>query len=562
MITNRPYQDHCVSCVRNDHQLGYRRLLVVLPTAGGKTIVFSRIIKARAGNGPALVIAHTEELLEQAAKKIHMVWPGAKIGLVKAKANEWQCYDVVLASIQTISKDNRLKQIPQQYFSTIIIDEAHHATAGSYRKVQDHLAPNGSNVLVIGFTATPNRGDGAGLRKVFDKISFVKTIDEMIDEGWLVPARCEYINIQTDFSKIRTISGDFNLQDLGNEMNTEENNKAIIRAWWQLAWKQGRKRTIIFAVDIAHAETLNFWLNKTGVRSIVIHGKLLKQDRQQIIQDFHNGLYDVLVNCQILIEGFDDDHIDCVVMARPTQSQALYIQQAGRGLRPVLKPNGRANLEVKGDCIILDVVGNVINHKLVTMPTLYGKDYKTNTRQARDIARQGAPKRVKLKAYGNSRSINQASYTMFPWMVFNDEDWALQFPFKSLYFVRIWFNLNNGKWEYQHIFTGSFPVCQVMGEFEFKEEATATAEAHICTVTKPEKLSRQAYWRKHKISKKQKELLAKLNIELDGLDNLTTGEASDLISYIVTGRIISQLNSQKGRYTNGQSYQLTRVQEL
>jgi len=171
MIVPRDYQAEAVHAVRT-HFVNQNicRQLGVLPTASGKTIIFSYILMARKSNGPGLVIAHTDELLGQARDKILRVWPQARIGLVKAENNDWQDKDVVVASIQTLSKDKRLQQFSSEFFATIIVDECHHAVASSYIKALDHLAPRGSKILVVGWTATANRGDKSSLRKVFDKM--------------------------------------------------------------------------------------------------------------------------------------------------------------------------------------------------------------------------------------------------------------------------------------------------------------------------------------------------------------------------------------------------------
>ena len=544
MISARPYQNECINAIRSDYQAGHKRLLVVLPTASGKTITFSRVLKARRGAGPSLVIAHTEELLSQAGNKIHNVWSDATIGLIKAEVNKWQGYDIVVASIQSISKSNRLAQIPQGYFKTIVVDEAHHAAAASYINTLNSLAND--NTLVIGWTATPNRGDRTSLRKAFEKISFFRSIDQMVDEGWLVSAVSQYVNIQADFSKVKTIAGDFNLGDLSIVINTEENCKAIVRAWWKLAWKQGRKKTIVFSVDVKHAEDLNTWFLKAGVRSAIIHGG--SQNRQEIIQDLRDGKLDVLCNCQILTEGFDDDEIDCIVMARPTQSQVLYVQMAGRGLRPILGTNGRADFTQKADCLILDAVGNAVNHKLVTLPVIYGKDgYKPNTTASKDVAKQSAPRKVRLIGYGDSRQLQSGGYSLFSWLEISDEEWCIQFPFKHSYFIRIWFNFNSNTWEYQQVWGQQQPVVHVINTYPSRDKAIIQAEADIIGVVKdPSKMARNAFWRKHKISKKQIDLLNVLKIKVDDVYKLTIGEASDIIGMFFVGRTLNKIKSLGG----------------
>lgn len=358
-ITPRPYQREAIDAVHDAVRNGLRRVLIALPTGTGKTVVFVSLIRERGGR--ALILVHRDELIWQAVDKIRIVIPGADVGIVKAERDEHD-REIVVASVQTLARENRLRRLSPT-FSTIVIDEAHHAAAPSYRKILDYLgAFSEDGPIVVGVTATPERGDGVGLHCVFQEIVYEKRIPDMIMAGYLCDVRAVRVGIAADFSDLRVQNGDFVDRELEQKLLDADAPDEIAEAYDRFARD---RKAIVFTPTVRTAQAVEQALRERGIAAEMVSGTTPIEQRRALIDRFRSGETRVVTNCMVLTEGFDEPSVDCIVVARPTRSRSLYIQMIGRGTR--IYPG-------KQDCLIIDVVGAANRHDLVTAATLFGKD--------------------------------------------------------------------------------------------------------------------------------------------------------------------------------------------
>ncbi|HWH70349.1 MAG TPA: DEAD/DEAH box helicase, partial [Candidatus Sulfotelmatobacter sp.] len=305
----------------------WRRLLLTCATGLGKTVIFCHTAKAM--NARTLILAHRDELCSQAAVKMEAIWPEAGVGIVKADKNQVLA-QVVVASVQTLARPERLAQMPR--FDLIIVDEAHHAPAKTYRDILKALGawePDGP--LVVGVTATPKRADDLGLDSVFQKVAYSKGLLEGIREGYLTDLVGKRIKADLDLSGIKLVAGDYDERQLAQAVNREAFNNLVVEAYKREA--PGRL-AVVFTCSVEHAQAVAEAFCAAGIPAAHVDGEMKESKRKAVLDDFHHGRLRVITNCQLLTEGWDEPAIDCVIMARPTRSQTLYIQAVGRGARP------------------------------------------------------------------------------------------------------------------------------------------------------------------------------------------------------------------------------------
>ena len=363
VLALRPYQHEALAAIRAAYAEGVRRPLVVLPTGAGKTVVFAHLIRDLPGR--ALVLAHRDELIGQAADKLGQVDPTAIVGRVQAEWDEWRS-PVVVASVQSLVQANRLSRYRPGHFDTIIVDEAHHATARTYRTILGHLGAldASTNVLTVGVTATPDRGDGVGLGHVFERIVYERGLPEMIAEGYLVPLRGIRVAIDADFGTLRVRAGEVSESDAARLLLAADAPGLVAAAYRRHAAGQ---RAIVFTPTVQVAEACAAALVAAGVRAESLDGTTPPDERRAILARLRSGATSVVANCGVLTEGFDEPRVSCVIVARPTRSRGLYAQMVGRAAR--LYPG-------KTHATILDVVGSTREHQLLTLADLTGKQIK------------------------------------------------------------------------------------------------------------------------------------------------------------------------------------------
>ena len=383
-LTPRPYQYEAVAALLAATARGVQRPLLVLPTGTGKTIVFALLVQRRGGR--SLILAHRDELIQQAVDKLRLVDPTLPLGVVQATRDEHTAPTVV-ASVQTLSRRTRLARLVPD-FQTIVIDEAHHAPAPTYRRILDYCRawhPDGP--LVVGVTATPERGDRHSLRQVFDRIVYQKTLLEMMQAGYLVDLRALQVLLQADFDALRTQHGDFVEAELETLLLAANAPAQVLAAFQAHA---ADRKALLFTPTVALAYAMADTFRTAGIAAEALDGTTPLATRRAILQRLHTGATRVVANCAVLTEGFDEPSVDCIIVARPTQSALLYQQMLGRGTR---------TYPGKTDCLVLDVVGVSTRHTLHTAATLFGCDAGA----AGPAVRAGAPRRAGAPAPGGGR---------------------------------------------------------------------------------------------------------------------------------------------------------------
>lgn len=356
LLPPRDYQEAALSAALTAYSEGAARLLVVLPTGAGKTIVFGHLIR-RLGVR-AVILVHRDELAAQAVAKIHLVIPGAPIGVVKAERDDVTA-PVIVASAQTLARPERLARLRAATDGApllVVSDEAHHDRAETRTRAIEALAPR----YLLGVTATPERGDGLSLRNLYERIVYQQTMLEAMRLGHLCNLRGVRVGTDIRLDAVHTRGGEFVEGELAAAVDVDERNRLVVEAWRKHA--EGRQRTVVFAASVAHAAHLVAAFRATaGVRADLVTGETPREERRALLSAFSEGTLPVLGNCEVLTEGYDEPRIDCIVLARPTQSRALYVQMVGRGARPA--PG-------KADCLILDVADMTRRHTLMTLPAL------------------------------------------------------------------------------------------------------------------------------------------------------------------------------------------------
>ncbi len=382
----RDYQESARDAIHNEFK-EVDSTLVVLPTGSGKTILFSAICRDFQPKR-SMVIAHREELIWQAQSKIRSA-TGLESGIEMAdhyvNGGLFGELPVVVSTIQTQNSAfgdlKRMSRFKPSEFGCLIIDEAHHATADSYRALINYYKSHNPKIKILGVTATPDRKDEEAMGQIFDTVAFDYEILDAIMDGWLVPVEQQFVGIEgLDFSDVRTTAGDLNGADLGSIMETEKNMQGVASAAVQIL---GSRRGIVFTASVKQAEQISNILNRhrQGMAGWVC-GMTNKDDRRSLLEQFKGGTVQVVANCGVLTEGFDDAGVEVIIMARPTKSRALYAQMAGRATRPLAgtvdhldTPEERREAikrSAKPSCLLVDFVGNSGRHRLMTGADILG----------------------------------------------------------------------------------------------------------------------------------------------------------------------------------------------
>lgn len=341
----RPYQQEAKDAIFDQWASGVNKTLLVLPTGCGKTIVFAKVTEDCVRNGDrVLILAHRGELLEQAADKI-MQTTGLNCAVEKAEQSclgSW--FRITVGSVQSLMRETRLARFPEEYFDTIIIDEAHHCISDSYQRVLHHFP----EAKVLGVTATPDRGDMKNLGQVFESLAYEYTLPRAIKEGYLSPIKAVTIPLRVDLSGVGVQSGDFKAGDLGTALDPYLEQIAAEMENYCM-----EKKTVVFLPLVKTSQKFRDILVSHGFRAAEVNGE--SQDRAEVLRDFAAGKYNVLCNSMLLTEGWDCPDVDCVVVLRPTKVRSLYCQMVGRGTR--LAP-GKEHL------LLLDFLWHTERHEL------------------------------------------------------------------------------------------------------------------------------------------------------------------------------------------------------
>lgn len=412
----RPYQVDALNAARQAWVDGNLNQLLGLPTGCGKTVVFGSLIGSavKRSGWRALVLAHRDELIEQAQDKLLQLHPelAMELGVVKAARNEHD-KGVVVASVQTLHHD-RLLRIPRDSFDLVVVDEAHHAAASTYQAVlrwfgclpmgaclwcvdgrvikrarladgtleelsNDPCArcdatgtwpaePAPKKPLLLGVTATPERADGKALGDTFTSpVIYHRSILDMIREGYLCDMRGITCTLEAlDLGSVKQSRGDYQDGDLGEALSEAEAPTYAADAYMRHA---AGRTALVFCPTVALSEEMRDAFLDRGVTCEHLDASTRPDERRAILDRLQTGATTVVTNCGVLTEGFDCPLVSCIIMARPTRSKVLYVQCVGRGTR--LHPDKELGGKTPG-CLVIDLMGNTGRHSLITTPQLLG----------------------------------------------------------------------------------------------------------------------------------------------------------------------------------------------
>lgn len=330
-------------------------VMVQMPTGTGKTHLMAAVIHENMERG-VLIVAHRVELIGQISQTLDSFEvPHGIIDRTTADIDEvTRVHQVVVASIQTLSrrlghKDQSGLTDNTEGFSPelVIVDEAHHAVAKTYRLLWDKWP----KAKFLGLTATPCRLNETGFTDLFDTLLESYSIQEFIDKGWL--SDFEYVSVTPDNFMVeriaglkkRGVDGDFQTKEMATVMDSPESIEHMYQSYMQYA--KGKKG-IVYAINREHAQHISDYYVERGVKCCWIEAMTLAEERQRLVDDYRHGEMDVIVNVDIFSEGFDCPEVEFIQLARPTLSLSKYLQQVGRGMRVV---------PFKDYVVILDQVG-------------------------------------------------------------------------------------------------------------------------------------------------------------------------------------------------------------
>jgi superfamily II DNA or RNA helicase len=540
-IKLRDYQREAIDAVFEAWTDGMQRPAIVLPTGAGKTVVFASLIKEfRSARGSELthrgydygdrviVLAHRDELVDQAMAKIRAVSPDLSVGKVKADDNEIDA-DVMVCSVQTLASARRLgwlidEQIDSGQVGLIITDECHHAAAASYRKVYAAFP----DALQLGVTATMARGDRRGLGSVWEEIVYQRSILNMISKGHLTDVRTKQIDLKSlDMGGVASSRGDWQAGELGKALMEAEADTAIARAYKEHA---GARQGIVFTPTVETAQAAALALHNAGIRSEVIHGETHSLDRRAAYEDYRTGKVQVLVNCVVLTEGFDMPQAEVAVIARPTQSAPLYTQMVGRVLRP---------WPGKREALVLDLVGASANglRTLIDLEPDKVKKVRDGESLVEALVREEEEANQKVPAGSLAFELKAREVDSFGsshqawirtlkgvWFINCGEERVILWPSEEPGAWDVVVAPRKQKWKRTRHTGLTLEMAMAWGE--------AVAEDYAAFST-----AKSARWRKSKPSEGQVSYATGLGLDITGMDR---GKVSELIDVVVGSREIDR----------------------
>ena len=377
----KPRQQDAYNAIFDALERGIQRQLVNLPTGVGKTVLACHIARQFQR---VLFLCHRAELMEQTARTMTAVDP--EVGHGRIAPGIHQIGQFTIAMLPTVYR--RLGKIDPATFDCVIVDESHHAASRTWRETLDHFTPR----LRIGLTATPERLDGLALSNLFDQIVYSMNLADAVNENYLVPPSAIQCLTSVNIASVHTRGGDLAEDELAALVDDPARNKFIAEKY--LEHCTGR-RAIAFCVNIAHAKNLVTACIDVGISAEWISGD--DPERESKLAKFANNEIQVLCNCQILTEGFDDKAVDAILLCRPTKSRSLFAQMIGRGLR---LNDGKA------DCRVLDFVDNAGKHCLVTAWRFFGHDAAPANEMPQGICDEKKKRESKVAAIDRERTID------------------------------------------------------------------------------------------------------------------------------------------------------------
>jgi ATP-dependent helicase IRC3 len=497
--------------------------------------------------------------------------------------------DITVASVQSIMSGDRILRYDPAAFKLVMVDEAHHIVAPRYLDVLRHfqLAGDGGrgDTALVGVSATFSRSDGLKLGTAIDHIVYHKDYVDMIDDGWLSKAIFTTVQTNVNLSGVKTANGDFQTGALAKAVNTPETNQITVRSWMERA--SHRKSTLVFCVDLDHVASITAEFRQHGINARFVTSNTPAKLRAERLDSFKRGEYPILVNCGIFTEGTDIPNVDCVLLARPTQSRNLLVQMIGRGLR--LSPG-------KDNCHVIDMVASLATG-VVTTPTLFGLDPQeiidnADFAQIKDIREKGElDKEREAKAAVAVTSTSNESQQLNGEVVFTDYDSVTDliedtsgerhiravspFAWVQIDETRHMLSSRNGDYltlkaegeEYAVIFARKLPPEISVNRPFARPQEIATAQTFEGGVRAADKfasemfpfefINKNAPWRRAPASPGQLQFLNKFRDEDDQLEPgaINKGKAGDWITKLKHGA--------RGRFARkeGQKRKLARVED-
>jgi superfamily II DNA or RNA helicase len=330
----------------------FERQICVLPTGAGKTVLFSRLA-AELQPRKTLVLAHREELIDQAVDKIRKS-TGIEAQVEMGSDNASLDAPVVVGSVQTLMREPRRSRWPRDHFGLVVVDECHHSVAESYLGTLRHFDPHAK---VLGLTATPDRSDKKNLGRYFQNIACEVTLLDLIQQGWLSPIRVKTVPLGMDLGAVRTTAGDFSADDIGHAL------EPFLERIADVLVEHRFRKTIVFLPLVRVSQKFAEICRDRGLAAEHVDGQM--SGRKEVLERFRNNETRLLCNAMLLTEGYDEPSIDCVVCLRPTKVRALYSQIIGRGTR--IWPG-------KDHLLVLDFLWQSEEHSLMRPANLIAED--------------------------------------------------------------------------------------------------------------------------------------------------------------------------------------------
>ena len=552
------FVDKCmVALANNDNTLG------VAPTGAGKTIMLSAVIGEMHKQNPnlrACVLAHRDELTAQNEEKFRWVNPAISTSIVDSYGKSWDG-QVAFAMVQTLARENNLKEMP--LVDLLVIDEAHHATAPSYKNVLEHAYQANPNLKILGVTATPERGDKSSLGQVFNNCCDQIKIGELILSGNLVRPVTFVIDMGNTHEKLQALrarsGGDYSEAEVASILDSEPLNSEVVRHWRE---KAGDRKTVVFCSSVAHARNVTNSFNASSIPAALITGEMTKEQRTLVFENMTKGMIQVIVNVAVLTEGWDYPPISCVVLLRQSSFKSTMIQMIGRGLRtidPVISPD-----LIKKDCVVLDFgISTMLHGSLDQMINLSSKNKgfkicpsckKKIPKESEecplcnaDLVEQEEVEDKKKKAKTVLSNFEMAEIDLLERVNFHftefEDDSLLASGFNSWAYVHrkgdVWFAAG-GPQQKNFINHDSVPDIPTRTIYQGgKLEAIAAANDFLSLYEKEETAMKSASWRNQRPTEKQLNILDS-SYKTD--TSLTRGDASAIITYTKIEQKLKQLD--------------------
>ena len=546
-----------VALANNDNTLG------VAPTGAGKTIMLSAVIGEMHKQNPnlrACVLAHRDELTAQNEEKFRWINPAISTSIVDSYGKSWDG-QVAFAMVQTLSRENNLKEMPP--VDLLVIDEAHHATAPSYKNIVEHAYQANPNLKLLGVTATPERGDKSSLGEVFNNCCDQIKIGELILTGNLVRPVTFAIDMGNATEKLKALrtqsKGDYSDDEVASILDTEPLNSEVIRHWRE---KAGDRKTVVFCSNIAHAKNVTNSFNAHGISTALITGEITKEQRSLVFENMTKGMIQVIVNVAVLTEGWDYPPISCVVLLRQSSYKSTMVQMIGRGLRTI-DPSIYHDI-IKKDCVVLDFgISTMLHGSLDQMINLSSKNKgfkicpsckKKIPKESEecplcnaDLVEQEEVEDKKKKAKTVLSNFEMAEIDLLERVNFHftefEDDSLLASGFNSWAYVHrkgdVWFAAG-GPQQKNFINHDSVPDIPTRTIYQGgKLEAIAAANDFLSLYEKEETAMKSASWRNQRPTEKQLNILDS-SYKTD--TSLTRGDASAIITYTKIEQKLKQLD--------------------